>query len=142
MDFITIPLVVGIITLGIYKLFELIVRRKERLALIEKIGEKFDPSMVENKFTFPKFNLYGNTFGTLKFACLLLGIGLGLVIGYYLCPAPMYNQEGFITNRELTGVVFGGTVLFCGGLGLLTAFIVEMTYHNKEKKSKEIISDK
>lgn len=141
MDFITIPLVVGIITLGIYKLFELIVRRKERLNLIDKIGEKFDPSMVENKFTFPKFNVYGNTFGTLKFACLLLGIGLGLVIGYYLS-APLYDQEGYITNRELTGVVFGGTVLFFGGLGLLTAFIVEMIYLNKEKKSKEIVSDK
>lgn len=142
MDFITIPLVVGIITLGIYKLFELIVRRKERLALIEKIGEKFDPSMVENKFTFPKFNLYDNAFGTLKFACLLLGIGLGLILGYYQSPVPIYNENGFISNRELIGVVFGGSVLFCGGIGLLIAFIVEMTFHNKEKKSKEILSDK
>ena len=35
MDFITIPLVVGTITLGIYKLFELFVCKKERIAMIE-----------------------------------------------------------------------------------------------------------
>ena len=40
MDFITIPLVVGIITLGIYKLFELFACRRERITLIEKLGEK------------------------------------------------------------------------------------------------------
>ena len=39
MDFITIaPLVVGTITLGIYKLFELFVCKKERIAMIEKLG--------------------------------------------------------------------------------------------------------
>ena len=67
MDFITIPLVVGMITLGIYKLFDLFVRKKERLAIIEKIGDKFDSSMIENKFSFPfnlKFENVG-TFGTL-----------------------------------------------------------------------------
>ena len=40
MDFITIPLVVGTITLGIYKLFELFVCKKERIAMIEKLADK------------------------------------------------------------------------------------------------------
>lgn len=40
MDFITAPLIVGIITLGIYKLFELFACRRERITLIEKLGEK------------------------------------------------------------------------------------------------------
>ena len=38
MDFITIPLVVGTITLGIYKLFELFVCKKERIVIIEKVS--------------------------------------------------------------------------------------------------------
>lgn len=42
MDFITAPLVVGFICLGIYALFELFVRRKERLLIIEKISERMD----------------------------------------------------------------------------------------------------
>ena len=36
MDFITIPLTFGIVTYGIYKLFELFVCKKERLIILEK----------------------------------------------------------------------------------------------------------
>ena len=36
MDFITAPLVVGFICLGIYALFELFVRRKERLLIMRR----------------------------------------------------------------------------------------------------------
>ena len=39
-----VPLIVGIVCAGIYGLFELFVRKKERLAIIEKIGDKLDPS--------------------------------------------------------------------------------------------------
>ena len=49
MDFITIPLVVGIICAGIYGLFELFVRKKERLAIIEKISNNLDASAFEGK---------------------------------------------------------------------------------------------
>lgn len=35
MDFITAPLIVGIITLGIYKLFELFACRRERTRLLK-----------------------------------------------------------------------------------------------------------
>lgn len=73
MDFIMAPLIVGIITLGIYKLFELFVCRKERLTMIEKIGSTIDASMVQDKFAFSEKNQ--PVFGTLKIACLLLGIG-------------------------------------------------------------------
>ena len=57
MDFIMIPLVVGIITYGIYSFFELIVRRKERIMFIEKIGEKFDTSLLQvTKLQMPSFS--------------------------------------------------------------------------------------
>ena len=48
MDFISVPLVVGIVCAGIYGLFELFVRKRERLAIIEKIGDNWMPllSMV------------------------------------------------------------------------------------------------
>ena len=47
MDFITAPLIVGIITLGIYKLFELFACRRERITLIEKLGEKMSQTDLE-----------------------------------------------------------------------------------------------
>ena len=138
MDFITVPLVVGIITLGIYRLFDLFVRKKERLAIIEKIGEKFDSSMIENKFSFPFKFEGGGAFGTLKIGCLLLGVGLGLLVGYFICYgtlAGFYNGEYNDNAYQTAGVIYGSCVLLFGGLGLLVAFIIEMKYL-KNKKDK------
>lgn len=134
LDFIMIPLIVGIITLGIYKLFELFARRKERLTIIEKMGEKFDPSMIENPFTFSIKTKGDSAFGTLKIACLLLGIGLGLLVGFLI----LINTLGYYASNgdnwqynQQAGVIYGSTVLLFGGLGLLVAFLIEL-YHNKK----------
>ena len=79
MDFITAPLIVGIITLGIYKLFELFACRRERITLIEKLGEKMSQTDLElnGKICLPDFNRPQLSFGALKGGCLLLGVGLG-----------------------------------------------------------------
>lgn len=137
MDFITIPLVVGIVTLGIYKLFELFVRKKERLSIIEKIGEKFDASMIENKFSFPSKIFKNFSFGSLKAGCLLMGVGLGLLVGFAICISTIrgYNLGGSIDwgVRDTAGIVYGASVLIFGGFGLIAAFIVEMKYSKKDK---------
>ena len=137
MDFIMAPTIVGIITLGIYKLFELFVCRKERLAMIEKIGSTFDASMVRNKFTFPEKN--PPAFATLKIACLLLGIGLGLLLGFIISQSLGLNESLNMNNdnwhlRDSIGVIYGASVLLFGGLGLLVAFILEMKYTKKQKE--------
>ncbi len=135
MDFITIPLVVGMVTLGIYKLFELFVCRKERLTMIEKIGSTFDASMIQNKFSFPEKKL--PVFGTLKIACLLLGVGLGLLTGFTLTELLGLNQPGINDDwhmRNTIGIIYGASVLLFGGLGLLIAFILEMKYSKKPKE--------
>jgi len=137
MDFITVPLVVGIVTLGIYKLFELFVRKKERLSIIEKIGEKFDASMIENKFSFPSKIFKNFSFGSLKAGCLLMGVGLGLLVGFAICISTIrgYNLGGSIdwAVRDTAGIVYGASVLIFGGFGLIAAFIVEMKYSKKDK---------
>ena len=55
MDFISVPLVVGIVCAGIYGLFELFVRKRERLAIIEKIGDKLDASAFDGKLGLPHY---------------------------------------------------------------------------------------
>ncbi|BEG99542.1 DUF6249 domain-containing protein [Bacteroides sedimenti] len=138
MDFISVPLVVGIVTLGIYKLFELFVRKKERLSIIEKIGEKFDASMIENKFSFPSRIFKNFSFGSLKAGCLLMGVGLGLLVGFIICTSTItgYNMGHDIDwgVRDTAGIVYGASVLIFGGLGLITAFLIEMQYSKKEEK--------
>ena len=98
LDFLMVPLVVGIICAGIYGLFELFVRRKERLAIIEKIGEKLDASSFEGKLRLPSYGVSLRSFGSLKGGCLLAGIGLGLLVGFLLhlviASAQMNNAVG------------------------------------------------
>jgi len=134
MEFISIPVVVAIITMGIYKLFELIIRKKERLTIIEKMGEKFDPSMIASQFSFEMKSFGKSAFSTLKIACLLLGVGLGLLIGFFIA----INTIGFYFDNndnwqynQTVGVIYGASVLLFGGLGLLVAFLIEMKSSKK-----------
>jgi hypothetical protein len=148
MDFIMIPLIVGMITLGIYKLFELFVCKRERLTLIEKMSEKFDASMIENKFSFPAQVSAFKSFGSLKVGCLLIGVGLGLMVGFFISMFAFGNYNLLSASftpgaidwdkvnqvKELTGIVYGASVLIFGGIGLLVAFMLEMKYSAKNKK--------
>lgn len=59
-----VPLIMGIITLGIYKLFELFACRRERMAIIEKLGDKISAADLKGKFSLPIYNHY--SFSTLK----------------------------------------------------------------------------
>ena len=126
-NFIIPPLVVGFITLGIYKLFELFVCKKERLLIIEKMGEKFTPNMLEHKINFSSI---GNlSFSSLKWGCLLMGLGLGLLAAFVI----HYNFQDFISKQwDIQSMVYGASVLIFGGFGLLTAFLIELKI-NKNK---------
>ena len=131
MDFIMVPTIMAIITLGIYKLFELFVCKKERLMLIEKMGDKYVPDVA----CMPK--LYGNfSFSALKLGCLLVGMGLGLLIGFVICTSaiPGYldkDVDNWSVYRETVSLVYGACVLSFGGIGLITAFIAELKLSKK-----------
>lgn len=126
MDFIAIPAIVGIITFGIYSIFELFARRKERMAIVEKLGD-IDPKMMEGKL---KLNAFGrNSFGAMKAGALLIGLGLGLLIGFFL---DIYYQD--LVNWETRSIVYGAPILLCGGLALLGAFLIEYKLARKDEK--------
>ena len=130
MDFITIPLVVGTITLGIYKLFELFVCRKERIAMIEKLADRVNLSLNLN-YSRSRF-----TFGSLKSGLLMLGIGLGLLVAFFICinSFPGYTASRNWDVERQASVVYGACVLLFGGAGLLAAFLIEMKIQKKEKE--------
>ena len=127
MDFIMVPTILAIITLGIYKLFELFVCKKERLTIIEKMGEKFTPDMLEHKINF--------SFSALKLGCLLTGMGLGLLVGYVICAATINGYTGTVDigyrMNDVASLIYGACVLLLGGVGLLVAFVVEMNMNKK-----------
>ena len=127
MDFIMVPAVMGIITLGIYKLFELFVRKKERLTIIDKIGDKLTPDILSGKIDFstdiPKLS-----FSALKFGCLFMGLGIGILVAF----AVHYNFADFVeSSYQIESAIYGSCVLLFGGLGLIAAFIVELKLGKK-----------
>ena len=120
------PVTFGIVTLGIYKLFELFVCKKERLTIIEKMGERFTPDMLEHKISFSSI---GNiSFSALKIGSLLVGMGLGLLIGFFLCinTIPGYTSQHLGRPHGIPELIYGASVLLFGGIGLLIAFVVEL----------------
>lgn len=127
MEFITGPLIVFIVFAGVYGLFELIIRRKERMAIIEKMGDKLDPSMLKGKLDFCLPSGGQFSFGALKIACLLIGLGLGLLVGFFI----YMNVKGFYSDWRSVEVVYGSCVMIFGGIGLLVAFLLEMYYNRK-----------
>lgn len=141
LDFITVPLVVGICVAGVYGLFELFVRKKERLIFLEKMGEKLDAASFEGKLRFPSFANFNNiSFSALKVGCLLAGVGLGLLVGFIITTSvAMSNNMTYMSDNwhgwyrgEIAGTVYGASVLLFGGIGLIIAFIVELKIGKKK----------
>ena len=140
MDFIMVPAIMAIITVGIYKLFELFVCKKERLMLIEKMGDKYEPDVA----SIPRFHS-NYSFSALKIGCLLLGMGLGLLIGFIICTSsvPGYldkNMDDWRVYRETVSLVYGACVLVFGGIGLVAAFITELKL--SKKKDEKALEEK
>ena len=134
LEFIFVPVIFGIVTLGIYKIFELFVGRKERLLMIEKWGNTPEGLAISGKMPYP-FKTE-KSYVALKFACLMLGLGVGLLVGflissYWQSLLPLAERTAYHT-RETIGIVYGASVLLFGGLGLLVAFLLERKFSREQ----------
>lgn len=126
LEAIMVPVVCGLFIAGFLKLFELFVCKKERLALIEKMGDKITPDMLQSKISFSSI---GNlSFSALKVGCLLIGLGLGILVAFFI----HYNMMDFCDDRRIQSTLYISYVLLFGGIGLLTAFLIELKI-NKNK---------
>ncbi|MFR3330842.1 MAG: DUF6249 domain-containing protein [Odoribacter splanchnicus] len=130
MNDLTAPIIVGIICATIYGLFELFARRRERITLIEKLVEIKSMGQIEGKIDFS----FGRSFSCwgLRGGCLLIGLGLGIIVAYFLQITTMHGGDIGIEIADRKQVIYSGCVLFFGGLGLLIAFILEYKYFRKK----------
>ncbi|MDR0866180.1 MAG: hypothetical protein LBO74_14795 [Candidatus Symbiothrix sp.] len=132
---ITAICVVGFVVLGIYKLFELFVKRKERMAIIEKL-----PAFLNNSEPGGSINLPAITFGRqdygswpLRVALLLIGVGLGCVIAFFI----QYGMFDSFNGRDMGNwhvrhqieqtqfILYFSFITIFGGLGLFIAYMIE-----------------
>lgn len=129
MDFISIPLTFGIGAYAFYKLIELFVRKKERLLILEKISqlENVNTENLNLSKLFGEEKMFKNQFLSLRIGSLLMGLGLGLLIGFIIVRASYgYISDVTYEMRETMSVIYGASTLLFGGLGLVTGFLVEI----------------
>ena len=73
---------------------------------------------------------------SLRFGCLLVGLGLGLLIGYCIVvgtqPGYFMENVGYAV-RETVSIIYGASVLLGGGLGLIVAFVIEVMRASRNK---------
>ena len=87
-------------------------RNRERMAMIEK-GVSPKDFMTDRK---------PNSYGILKWALLLIGIGFGLFIGSLLSAYTSINEES----------AYFAAALFFGGAGLFAAFLIAKKAEDKQ----------
>lgn len=124
--------IVGILWIVIYKIFELFVGRRERIMVIDKLT----PEGLKEKLLHNNMNLIGGSYSVLRLGCLAIGVGLGLLLGFFLEVSMRSGQARvYIDDMDtLVSIVYGASVLLCGGIGLLAAWIVEIV---RERKSND-----
>lgn len=142
-DLIITPLVFLIVAFFLYKFFELIICRKERRMIIERM----DPASLLDYAKISGLRVGGGVPSEsprprhaaawpLRIGAVLVGLGLGAVGGRILAANVCLN-ENYYSNTDIyysnTDIV-AGCVLFMGGLGLLMAFIVEYKLYDKPQE--------
>jgi lipoprotein signal peptidase len=117
-------IIVPALFITIYMVIELFVHRQERLRILEKVTGTQSPditSMLNNNSSF--------SFTGLRFGCLLVGLGIGLLCAFFIY---YYLPE----SRNLHGYWFSSSTLSLaclltfGGIGLLVSYFIE----RKDKK--------
>ena len=122
-------IVVPIIFYFTYKFLESLIRRKERMMLIEKL-ETLQPQSLQIGEAFSSTDFFPNKkFIGLRIGLLLTGIGFGLVVAWALM-AFMYVQiasylkESWELRQTLNIIYLASPILF-GGIGLLISYVIE-----------------
>ena len=133
MDFLVVPLNMLIVFGTIYKLFDLFVRKQERLLVINKITEisKVDLRNID-------IRMGSKSNWAIRIWALMIGVGLGLFIGFFFngmfTNGHYWRGEDFRGYWPLAELVYGSCVCFFGGIALLIAYAVERSNQKKDKE--------
>lgn len=130
-DFITPVGIIGILSYTFYKFVELLVRKKERLQLIEKLQEinTSGATSLEKLFGTKSVELFSK-FTAIRFGCVLAGLGIGLLIAF----AIIQMAFGYLLNSGASipdfieyeiQAIYGGSTLLFGGVGLIICYMIE-----------------
>ena len=135
--------IIGFIILGIYKLFELFVRKSERLLIIEKIVSLCEKEDSDERIKIQLPSISGNDsnfgFWPLRISLLLIGVGAGCLLAFFI-QIIYFNGSSISLYRDwvhqfrdlITLINFASISVF-GGIGLLIAFLIEQKMKIKKQ---------
>jgi hypothetical protein len=134
MDWIMIPLNCAIIFGCIYKVIEMFVHKRERLMLISKITEL-------SNIDFKGINFYssGNKYTALRVGLLMLGVGLGFFVGFFLNLMTVSGKLDTLYEwqyySKVGGIIYVACICIFGGIGLLISYLTERKAEKPEEKT-------
>lgn len=130
-------LICAIIFITVYKIFELFVRRNERMAMIEKLSNGIDPRILQKQFTMPssRNDSYGSW--AVRVGFLLMGISLGVAIAITVDLLAVLPAKSEYELRSAISALYPACAAIFGGLGLVVAYFFE----RKDNKRKDSISE-
>ena len=125
-----IPMVVSVAFFFFtYKIFDLFVRRKERIAMIEKLSEGFNFHGLGDKMSLPFFRTESSGSWTIRIGLLLVGVGLGVTIASIVdmvaVPPPALESNQYHDFRDDISVLYLACASIFGGIGLVLAYFIE-----------------
>lgn len=124
--------IVATLSYATYKLFELFARRKERLAMIEKLSAGIDPQLLKNQFNpvrIPVIRDFINNSWSIRIGLLLLGVGLGVVLATIIdlsiiSSSTSDNNLNYDFRRTID-ILYPACATVFGGIGLIIAYFIE-----------------
>ncbi|MCL1938537.1 MAG: hypothetical protein FWF52_09115 [Candidatus Azobacteroides sp.] len=133
---ITAICIVGFCVLGIYKIIELFVRRRERLAMIERWALSLSPeetSPLSKKWNIPFLSRSDYGLWPLRLSLLFIGVGLGCIIAFFVqynlvwVPSQSEGNNWATGNNinQMQSILYFSFITIFGGLGLLIAYFIE-----------------
>lgn len=142
LDFISIPATFGIGAYAFYKVVELFVRKKERLMIVDKLSslEGFSSEKLDFSRVFSQDKSDKGQYIALRFGSLIIGLGLGLLVGYFIGLFSFPPISSAIDNqiyyrfRETKELIYGSSTLLFGGIGLVSGFLAE--YYIRKNNNK------
>jgi len=134
---------------AVYKVFELFVRRKERMTIIEKmhLNENImDNRMLTNKLNLPLFGFKKlSSSWPLRASLLMIGVGLGLITGFFIeniffstAIHPQFSEYNWDVKSNIQNtvrIIYFACILLFGGAGLLMAYFVERKNEKENSKN-------
>ncbi len=128
-------LIMAIIILGVYRIFELYVRRNERMAIIEKLSSGIDPEALKGQITLPSYKNGSSESWPIRIGLLLVGVGLGVLIATIIdlnsVIPPNTSEKALHEFRNTISVLFPACASLFGGIGLIIAYFIEKKNEKK-----------